>query len=302
MTKEGRPRRGSLQFSPRKRARKLNPRVRRWTHGEGLQGFVGYKVGMLSAFVNTTNEASPMSGKEIIKPVTVIEVPPMVLKAVRTYKKTPYGAKVAGETADVKSIDPAKADFARHIFLTQPEKAGHPTKMPEVVEIAYGKDMSSLLEFASANMGKEVKFPDFFKPGEMIDVTGVTKGRGFQGPVKRFGIKMLPSKTEKSRRKVGSLGPWTPKRTPWQVPMAGQTGYHTRTEHNKQVLKVGEGINQKSGWRRYGVVKSDYVVVMGSVMGPQKRQIKLKKAIRPAKDTEKYRLLKLVLDGEVQRQ
>ena len=301
MAKAGRPRRGSLQFSPRKRAKSLNSRVRNWPHGEGLQGFVGYKVGMLSAFVNTDNAQSPMTGKDIVKPVTLIEVPPMILKSIRTYKKTHYGAKIITETSDAKSIDAGKVDFARLMFQTQPSKAGHPAKMPNSVEVAFGKDLAEIIGFASKNIGKEVKFSDFFESSQMLDVTGVTRGRGFQGTVKRFGVKLLPSKAEKSRRKVGSLGPWTPKRTPWQVPMAGQTGYHTRTEHNKQVLHIGEGLNPKSGWHRYGVIKSDCVIVLGTVQGPQKRQLKLRKAIRSPKGDSRYSIQKLIIDGEAKK-
>jgi large subunit ribosomal protein L3 len=301
MVKDGKPRRGSLQFSPRKRARKPVPRVRSWPESEGVLGFVGYKVGMLTALVQTTNSDSPVSGKKVSKAATVVEVPPLILRAVRFYKKTPYGSKVVGEVANAKDIGAVEADAVRFIFETQPKKAGFPKKLPEDIEIAYGGDPESAKKFAAENLGKELRFGDIFSQGEFVDFTAVTKGRGFQGPVKRFGVKLLPHKTEKSRRKPGSLGPWTPKRTAWQVPMAGQTGYHARTEYNKQIIKLGHGdINPKSGWRRYGVVKSDYALILGTVPGPAKRTLMIRK---PSRNNGKipYELQSIIMDGGVKK-
>ena len=301
MVKDGKPRRGSLQFSPRKRARKALPRVRSWPEAEGVMGFIGYKVGMLTAVVKTTNSESPLSGKKISKAATVVEVPPLVLRAVRFYKKTEYGSKVTGEIANVKDLAGAKADSVRLIFETQPKKAGFPKKLPEEVEIAYGGDVEAAAKFAAERLNKEVRFEEIFALGEFADFTGVTKGKGLQGPVKRFGVKLLPHKAEKSRRKPGSLGPWTPKRTPWQVPMAGQMGYHTRTEHNKQILKIGSGeINPKSGWKRYGVVKSDYVLILGTIPGPAKRTLVIRKPSR-ANGKIPYELQGMVMDGGIKK-
>ena len=100
MAQHGKPRRGSLQFSPRKRSKTPLPRVRSWPKGEGVLGFVGYKVGMASAKIKTTNPQSPFTGKEIVKSVTVLEVPPLILRAVRLYKKTAYGSKILTEFSE----------------------------------------------------------------------------------------------------------------------------------------------------------------------------------------------------------
>ena len=98
MTKKSKPRRGSLQFSPRKRARKLIPRVRSWSaKAEGLLGFIGYKVGSLTAIVEVTDKNSRLAGKEKSLHTTVIEVPFMTLRAIRLYKKSHYGASVIGD-------------------------------------------------------------------------------------------------------------------------------------------------------------------------------------------------------------
>jgi large subunit ribosomal protein L3 len=287
-----------LQFSPRKRAKSLMPRARSWPKAEGVLGFAGYKVGMATAMVTPKNPQSPMAGKKVSKAVTVVEVPPVKLKSVRLYKAGQYGDEIVAESGDVKKLD-AKADYARFIFETQPKLAGFPRKKPEELEVAYGGSVEDALAFAKEHLGKELKFSEVFGAGELVDISGVTRGRGLQGPVRRFGIKLLPAKTEKARRKPGSLGPWTPKRTPWQTAMAGQTGFHTRTEYNKLILRVGGGdVNPKKGWHNYGLVKSDYIVVQGSVPGPAKRTLRIRKAIRPH-GRETYELKNLVIGGDV---
>ena len=298
MVKEGRPRRGSLQFSPRKRARSLLPRVRSWSDVPGVKGFVGYKVGTLTVMVRTTNPNSPLAGKSVAKVATVVETPPMVLRSVRLYKKTPYGARVFGEFANPQELEGVEADFLRFMFETQPKLAGFPKKRPEEVEIEYGGSLEDAISFVSENIGKEIHFKDVFSQNEFADFTGVTKGKGLQGPVKRFGVKLLSHKTEKSRRKPGSLGPWTPKKTPWQVPMAGQMGFHTRTEYNKQILKLGSGLNPKGGWKHYGLVRSEYALVLGTLPGTPKRPLIIRKPSRPSGGSP-YELLGVVVDGKV---
>jgi len=121
-----------------------------------------------------------------------------------------------------------------------------------------------------------------------VDTIAVTKGKGFQGPVKRFGVRIQYGKAKRSSkaRVVGSIGPWSPSRTMWTVPMAGQMGYHKRTEYNKKILKIGEAtevdeINPEGGFVKYGLVKNNYVLLKGSVPGPSKRLVMLRKAVRP---------------------
>ena len=299
MAKKGSSRKGSLQFSPRKRAAKMLPRVRSWPDAAGLQGFVGYKVGMVTVFVKTTNPKSPFSGKKIVKAATVIEVPPMILRNIRTYKKTEYGAKII---KDSKTPKVEGVDFARLIFETQPKLAGTPKKTFETVEIGFGGSVEDVVKFASEHMDKEVKFSEVFSVSEFIDVTGVSIGRGLQGPVKRMGVKLQFSKTEKATRKVGSLGPWNPERTDWRVAMAGQTGFHTRTEYNKQILKIGEPINTDCGWKKYGVTKSDCVLVLGTVVGAKKRSLKLRKPIRANSKTFAVELQNIIKNGKVSKE
>ncbi|EDO32728.1 predicted protein, partial [Nematostella vectensis] len=86
-----------------------------------------------------------------------------------------------------------------------------------------------------------------FSPDEMIDVIGVTKGHGFKGVTYRWGTKKLPRKTHKGLRKVACIGAWHPARVSFSVARAGQAGYHHRTELNKKIYRIGQGIHKKDG-------------------------------------------------------
>jgi large subunit ribosomal protein L3 len=71
----------------------------------------------------------------------------------------------------------------------------------------------------------------------------------------------------------------------YTVPQAGQTGYHQRTELNKMILKIGqkpEDVNPSSGFPSYGFVRTEFVLLKGSIPGPAKRLVKLRLAVRAA--------------------
>ncbi len=309
--KYSRPRRGSLAFSPRKRASRIIPRIRSWPNYDGepkLLGFAGYKAGMTHVIMIDDRKNSPTYGDEIVVPVTVIECPPMKVMGIRVYKNSPYGLQIAGEvwtneldeflgrrlnlpkkTPDVDKLREIE-DIAevRVITYTQPYKiTGVPKKVPDVMEQKVGgSDINAVLDYAIAKLGKEIRVSEVFQEGAFIDVIAITKGKGFQGPVKRWGVITLDAKHARSskHRRVGTLGPWTPHRVRWTVPQAGQMGFHQRTEYNKRIIKIGENgeeITPKGGFVHYGVIRSDYVLVSGSVPGPVKRLIRMRDAIRP---------------------
>jgi large subunit ribosomal protein L3 len=124
---------------------------------------------------------------------------------------------------------------------------------------------------------------DVYQTSDFIDVNAITKGKGFAGPVKRHGIKILPRKTRKGRRVVGCIGPWHPARVMWTVPRAGQLGNFTRTEYNKQILKIGEDgeeVTPLNGFKRYGRV-TRHCLIRGSIPGSSKRLIRFRDPIRP---------------------
>ncbi|MCD6402873.1 MAG: 50S ribosomal protein L3 [Candidatus Aenigmarchaeota archaeon] len=311
MVRESKPRAGSLAFYPRKRARRIYPRVTSWPSSEKVKvlGFAGYKVGMGQAKILDTEKNSPTYGQEIVVPVTILEIPPLKVVGIRAYEITPQGLKILGEVWDPKvkedkyvkrKVKVGRVDFEKNvkkieeslervssvrlIVATQPHKAGIGKKTPEIFEIEVGGDAKEAWNFAREKLGKELSADEVFQNGELVDVIAVTKGKGTQGPVKRFGVKIQTRKAKKKRRHVGSLGSETPQRVLWTVPQAGQMGFQTRTELNKRILKIGsdiENVIPKGGFIRYGVLKSAYLLLEGSVPGPKKRLIRLRKAIRP---------------------
>ena len=311
------PRHGSLAFLPRKRAAQIKGRVRHWLdHSEDINflGFAGFKAGMTHITYIEDQRNSPYYGKELMKPVTVIEVPPLILVGIRVYQEDDYGKYVLGElftneinnflTRKINIPDFEKYNFneckkkllnrinetseIRGIFQTQPYKTTIPRKKPDVIEIKVNSNKNPVEEFNFAlnYLGKEIRARDVLTEGELIDITAVTKGKGFQGPVKRFGIKILTRKNNKIKRAVACIGPWHPARVLYTVPRPGQMGFHQRTEYHKRIMLIGENeeeINPKGGIINYGKIKGDYLLILGSVPGPKKRLIRLRKTIRPLK-------------------
>ncbi len=311
------PRRGSMAYYPRKRAKSMVPRIRSWPEveeGPRIQGFAGYKAGMTHVLTVDWRKKTTTAGQEIITPVTVIEVPPMKVAGVRFYYRDMYGLKSAGEVwaeeldAELKrklaipkehhGRVPSEFDEVRIIAYTQPKLvSGVPKKAPDIMEIRVGGGtVEERKDYALNLLGKEISFSDFRTDGKFVDVLAITKGKGFQGHTKRFGVKLLSHKNSKHRRMIGTLGPWHPDWVRYTVPQAGQMGYHQRTEYNKRIIKfvdfVEEGGEKKlamditpdGGFLHYGEVRNPYVLVHGSVPGPAKRLVKFRDPIRQVLD------------------
>jgi len=301
------PKRGSHGFSPRKRAKTETPHIKSWAEGSEkpkLQGFFGYKAGMTHAFMIDYRPTSTTSGREVREPVTVVETPPIKIAAVRAYQRTSYGLQTAGEIwADKldpelsKRIPLAKkqkkknwdftkdAEEIRVLAYTQPKLVtGSPKKKPEISELRIGGgSIEEQIKYAKEILGKELKINDVIREGDMLDIIAVTKGKGFQGTVKRWGVKLLTHKNSKHRRMIGTAGSWHPNWVQATVPQAGQMGYHQRTEYNKRVLKIGENgeeITPADGFPHYGVVRNSYILLHGSIPGPAKRLIGMRDAVR----------------------
>src|SRR5207245_9040499 len=131
-----------------------------------------------------------------------------------------------------------------------------------------GGTFQEQLDCGKKILGKEIKVSDVFKEGGEVDIISITKGKGIQGPVKRWGIKKLKHKSRKTVRGVGSIGPWHPHYVMYSVPRPGQMGFAQRTEHNKQILKMGNNgadVTPKGGFLRYGPVKTEYTVLRGKI-------------------------------------
>lgn len=309
------PKRGSLAYLPRKRAKHKSARIRYWPKIEAdtprLLGFVAYKAGMTHVFMVEDRKRSPNYGKEVIRSATVLETPPMLICAVRAYTKSPYGFQTLteawmkdppqgiervltipenfGTEESIRRIEESVGKVAklRVVAITQPKQASVPKKKPDITEIEVGGgSIQQQLDYTKGMLGKRILPTEIFKEGQYVDVIAVSIGKGFQGPVKRWGVRILQHKARKTKRGIATLGPWKPAHVLYSVPRAGQMGFHQRTERNKRIIKIGtngEEVTPKGGFIRYGIIRGPYVMLDGSVPGPEKRPIKLRYPSRPPK-------------------
>ncbi|MAG07390.1 50S ribosomal protein L3 [Candidatus Pacearchaeota archaeon] len=325
MGQVSRPRRGSLQYWPRKRAKKIIPSVNWKAIGEKnsdkkLLGFIGYKVGMKSVYVKDDTADSMTKGKRVVVPGTIIECPPMKILSVRFYKngtptsdvvsddldktlkrKIKVPKKVKGKVDSEKEVKDSSESFKSpsdfddvSVIVYSLVKNTSVKKKPDISEIRLAGEKEDKLRWIKEHIGKEIRVSEVFAFNDLADVRAVTKGKGNQGPVKRFGITLRSHKAEKGQRKVGSIGPWHPARVTFRVPMAGQMGMFTRAVYNNKVMEVGsiseKNINPASGFKKYGNIKTDYVILRGSVQGPSKRVMVLTQPLRKTKKQEKKNL------------
>ncbi|MFQ5950931.1 MAG: 50S ribosomal protein L3 [Candidatus Geothermarchaeales archaeon] len=310
------PKRGSLSYSPRKRANSLVPRVKTWPRLDveepTILGFSGYKAGMTGVVYVENDRNSINYGKEVFTAATVLETPPLYAEGLVTYRvsqeenrlKSSCMAFAENISADlsrrIKNLAVAhtrrkleviertldSSTRLRILFSAQPRLAGIRKKTPELfeVEIGGGASPKEKFSFATKLLGRAVPVDSVHRPGDVIDVSAVTKGKGFQGPVKRWGIKILPPKSRKSKRKPGALGPWKPASTMYTVPAAGQMGYHRRTQYGVKILGIRRP-ESRSEFHRYGVLKSHNMILKGSIPGPVRRFVKTRPTLRPRTET-----------------
>ena len=326
MAKSHKPKAGSRAYWPKKRAKRIYPRMGNPspTASKGIAGFAGYKAGMVRVtYVDNTKE-SATEGQEIVKAATVLECPSLVVCGIKTYLRTPYGLrnlmtiwadnlnkdldrkfkipKKVNNAAKFKKADEQAEKFSdvRLIVHTSPRKTAINKKKPDMFEVQIGGETAEKWNYAKDMLGKEVRATDVLKEGDWIDVKSVTIGHGWMGPVKRFGVKIRPRKHEKKRRHGGVLGARGVARVlPGKIAQPGQLGFQTRTEYNKRVLKIAsDGISPKGGFVRYGDVKADYMLIEGSVPGPKKRLVLIRKGIRyPEHKKEASEVKKVFLDS-----
>jgi large subunit ribosomal protein L3 len=196
-----------------------------------------------------------------------------------------YGYKFIEKNWEEKfsSIKAEEPSDVRIRASTIPVLSGMGKKKPELVEIKVSGKPSEALSYAEKILGKYILPTDVFKEGQFIDVIGVTKGKGFQGIIRRFGVKELPRwhKHRKGSRRIGSRSPEFG--TMSETPQAGQTGYHRRTDYNKRIIKIGMNgweVTPKGGFLGYGIVFGPYIMVQGSIIGPRKRLVILRHPVR----------------------
>jgi len=307
------PRKGSLQFWPRKRASKFLPRVN-WSFVKGkkiLKGFIVYKAGMASAIVKDTTPNSMTLNKQIAVPVTILEAPTIKIFSVRFYKDSKVMKDVIVEHSNkelkkklkmpkqiknhAEELEKIKDYDDITIIVYSQVKKTNLKKTPDMSEIGLNGTLDEKLNFVKEKIGKEISVSEFFEKNQVVDLRGLTKGKGLQGPVKRFGITLKQHKSEKGQRRPGSLGPWHPARVTFRVPQAGQLGMFTRVIYNNKILDLGKAEEKFKNIKNYGNLKTDYVIVCGSVQGTAKRQLVLTASSRETKKQTKkhYELLEM---------
>ncbi|MDD5162895.1 MAG: 50S ribosomal protein L3 [Candidatus ainarchaeum sp.] len=293
--------------------------------------FLVYKAGMTHVMGRDAHAKGTTFGQEIALPVTVLEAPSLKVFGARAYKKINYGTqplmeisiekpdkeferrqhsfkkhgkkKREGKKAPVKQktiedFEAAKAEIVdlKLLAYSRPKETGLAKKKPDVLEIALSGSIDAKIAFAREKIGKEISLQDVFRENDFVDAKAVTTGKGTQGPVKRFGIKIQGRKAKRTRA-VGSIGPWHPNTLMWQVARSGQTGYQNRTELNKKIVKISakpeeiSEINPASGFKNYGLVQTNFLLIGGSVPGPVKRAIGLRHSIRaPSYKANRHKL------------
>jgi large subunit ribosomal protein L3e len=193
----------------------------------------------------------------------------------------------------------------RVLAHTQIRKVGLRQKKAHLMEIQVnGGTVAEKVDWGFELFERKVPVASVFSQNDMIDIIGVTKGKGYEGVITRWGTATLPRKTHRGLRKVACIGAWHPARVRFTVACAGQNGYHHRTEINKKIYRIGaaavkEGEKEKTpnastphdltqktitplgGFPHYGVVDEDFVMLKGAVMGPKKRVITLRKSLIP---------------------
>lgn len=309
--KHSQPRRGSLAYLPRKRAGRLDGRVRTWPQEGGephIQGHAGFKVGCVQIVSIDDREHTPNHGKQLVSLGTVLATPPATVIGIRGYSKSHDGhnaefdiyakdmPKKISKYIDLKSGDDIQKRASSQIshidklfviLAVTPEDAKTSQKTPYVFESSLdGGSIEEQFKYAVDLLGKQVSVSQVFKTGAIVDVAAITKGKGWQSVIKRYGAKRKQHKSRKSVREIGSLGPISPQYVMYTVPRAGQMGFHQRTEYNKRIMimdntvNVKYAINPAGGYDHFGMVNGDYIIIKGSVPGTIRRMIKLRAPVR----------------------
>ncbi|MCF8256923.1 MAG: 50S ribosomal protein L3 [Flavobacteriales bacterium] len=210
-----------------------------------MSGLIGKKIGMTSLFED---------GKNV--PCTVIEVEPNVVTQVKTVGTDGYGALQVGYgfRKDKRTTSALKGHF---------KKAGVESKR-KLVEFREKGDYASFGDLAN---GAVLSVSDVFAEGEYVDVIGTSKGKGFQGVVKRHGFAGVGQATHGQHNRLrapGSVGACsTPARVFPGMRMAGQMGNERVKVQNLRVLKVDAANN--------------LLVVSGAVPGPKGGFVQIEK-------------------------
>ena len=206
-----------------------------------MKGILGRKIGMTQVF--------DQDGK--LTPVTVVEVTPNVVTQVKTTENDGYEAVQL-------AFDDKREKIATKASLGITSKAN--TTPKRFFKEIRGVDINNY------QLGDEVK-ADIFEVGEMVDVTGTTKGKGFQGNIKKYNQSRGPmGHGSKYHRGVGSLGTMLPKRVFKGRGLPSHMGVNTVTIQNLEIVDVD--------------LENNAILVKGNIPGPKKGLVIIKSAVK----------------------
>ena len=223
-------------------------------------------------------------------------------RAFQNYKKK-YEADKDSKTHVNRDINRIKkgCSVVRVLAATQIKKCKLRQKKAHLMEIQVnGGTVAQKVEWSTGKFEAEVTVGEVFQNNEMIDTISITRGKGTQGVIKRFGVARLPRKTRRGLRKVACIGAWHPSAVKWTVARTGNLGYYHRTHINQKLYRVGQGavrgvdnnasteadahvknITPIGGFPHYGIVNEDFLLVKGGICGPRKRQVTIRKTLLP---------------------
>jgi large subunit ribosomal protein L3e len=304
-----------------------------------LTGFMGFKAGMTHITRDLDKPGSRNNKKEITEAVTIVETPPMICVGVVGYIETPAGLRALTSVWAKHLSEECKRRFyknwyktkrkafsryeekyeenkkhaaeiekikkyckvVRAICHTQVSKAKlQGQKKAHILEIQVnGGSVADKVDFCEKLFEQAIPVDTVFDMNEAIDVIGVTKGKGNEGVTTRWGVTRLARKSHRGLRKVACIGAWHPSRVQFQVPRAGQNGYHHRTEMNKKIYRIGKSVEEDplnasteadltekaitpmGGFPHYGIVDQQFLMLKGCVVGPKRRVLTLRKSLFP---------------------
>ena len=217
-----------------------------------MKGILGRKLGMTQVFGT--------DGKLV--PVTVIEIEPNVVTQIKTVSNDGYDAVQLG-------FDTVREKVSNKAKIGHTKKAGSAPK--RFLREIRGVDVSSY------TLGQEVG-ADLFEAGEMVDVTGISKGKGYQGVIKKNNQHRGPmSHGSKYHRGVGSLGTMRPMRVLPGKALPGHMGAEKVTIQNLEIIKVD--------------MEDNCILVKGRIPGPKKGMVIIKSAVKTDKKNDAFDLI-----------
>ena len=213
-----------------------------------MKGILGRKVGMTQVF--TTNG--------LLIPVTVVEVEPNVITQIKTVEKDGYNSIQLGA-------------FTKREKVSNKPEMGH-VKRANTTPKRFLKEIKGL-DVTNYEVGQIIGV-DTFEVGELVDVTGTSKGKGFQGTIKRHNQSRGPM-THGSRyhRGPGSLGTMLPKRVLKGKNLPGHMGHETITIQNLEIIEANADEN--------------YILVSGNIPGAKNSLVLIKQAVKNSREANK---------------